>query len=103
MRSWVSFGWRGWCVLSWAYPMRRCAAASIGGGRHGATSDAAHRVPDMPLQTHEADAKRLLPWSLQRRANDAIDEERFQFLTLALGQVHQAIERRRQRVLAPSE
>jgi len=83
--------------------MRRCAAASIGAGRHDATSDAAHRVQDMPLQTREADVKRLVPWSLQRRANDAIDEQRFQFLTLALGQVHQAIERRRQRVLAPSE
>src|SRR5262245_64882403 len=102
MRSWVSFGWRGWCVLSWAYPMRRCAAASIGAGGHDATSDAAHRVQNMPLQTHEADAKRLVPWSLQRRANDAIDEERFQSLTLALGQVRQGFERRHQRVIAVS-
>src|SRR5262245_45135143 len=101
MRSWVSFGWRGWCVLSWAYPMRRCAAASIGAGRHDATSDAAHRVQDMPLQTHEADAKRLVPWSLQRRGKHAAEQGGLQLT--ALGQVHKAIERRRQRVLAPSE
>jgi len=55
------------------------------------------------LDSLEREADRLMHWSLQRRANDAIDDERFQFLTLALGQVHQAIERRRQRVLAPSE
>jgi len=40
------------------------------------------------LDVLEREADRLMHWSLARRADDAIDAERFQFLTLALGQVH---------------
>jgi hypothetical protein len=40
-------------------------------------------------------------WSLDRRANDAMDEERFRFLKLALDRVHQAVERQRHRALEP--
>jgi hypothetical protein len=43
---------------------------------------------------HEADE--ILNEALARRADDAIDEERFQFLALALGHVRQAIDRRRE-------
>jgi hypothetical protein len=54
------------------------------------------------LDLLEREADRLLQWSLHRRANDATDEERFRFLTLALDRVHQAVERQRHRVREPA-
>ena len=108
-----SLFWMGWMLCTLLGVSYAALRGRLNRSRHDATSDATDRVLDMLSQTRDADAKRLdslereadrlMHWSLQRRANDAIDDERFQFLTLALGQVHQAIERRRQRVLAPSE
>src|SRR5215813_159254 len=108
-----SLFWMGWMLCTLIGVSYAALRSRLNRSRHDATSDATDRVLDMLSQTRDADAKRLdslereagrlMHWSLQRLANDAIDEERFQFLTLALGQVHQAIERRRQRVLAPSE
>ena len=108
-----SLFWMGWMLCTLIGVSYAALRGRLNRSRHDATSDATDRALDMLSQTRDADAKRLdslereadrlMHWSLQRRANDAIDDERFQFLTLALGQVHQAIERRRQRVLAPSE
>jgi len=41
----------------------------------------------------EEEADRILLWSLQRRASDSMDEERFRILTFAIDRVQQAIDR----------
>jgi TRAP transporter TAXI family solute receptor len=112
-----SLFWMGWMLCTLVGVSYAALRSRLNRSKHDATADATDRVLEMLSETRGADAKRLdtlgreadrlMQWSLQGRANDAIDEERFQFLTLALGQVHQAIERQRQRsrerVLEPSE
>jgi len=108
-----SLFWMGWMLCTLVGVSYAALRSRLNRSKHDATSDATDRVLEMLSQTRDADAKRLdflereadrlMHWSMQRRANDAIDEERFQFLTLALGQVHQAIARRRQRAPVESE
>jgi len=45
------------------------------------------------LDDVEEEADRILLWSLQRRASDSMDEERFRILTFAIDRVQQAIDR----------
>jgi hypothetical protein len=108
-----SLFWMGWMLCTLLGVSYAALRSRLNRSRNDATSDATDRVLEMLSQTRDADAKRLdvlereadrlMHWSLQRRANDAIDEERFQFLTLALGQVHEVIARRRQRAPAAPE
>jgi TRAP-type uncharacterized transport system substrate-binding protein len=102
-----SLFWMGWMLCTLVGVSYAALRTRLNRAKHDATADATDRVLEMLSEARGADTKklellereadRLLQWSLQRRANDAIDEDRFQFLTLALGHVHEAIERRRQR------
>jgi len=112
-----SLFWMGWMLCTLVGVSYAAIRSRINRNRHDATTEATDRVLNMLSQTRGADADRLeaieheaeeiLQWSLQQRADDAMDGERFQFLALALDRVHQAIERQRlrsrERVLAPSE
>jgi hypothetical protein len=48
------------------------------------------------LPALEEEADRIVEWSLKARAEDAIDEERFQLLSRALDQVRRALDRQRE-------
>jgi hypothetical protein len=114
-----SLFWLAWMLCTLLGVSYAAIRSRINRNKHDATADATDRALAMLSEARDADAKRLdllereadrlLQWSLHRRANDAMDEERFQFLTLALDRVHQAVERQRHRVrvrepaLEPSE
>jgi TRAP-type uncharacterized transport system substrate-binding protein len=106
-----SLFWMAWIVCTLIGVSYAAVRSRINRHKHDATTEATDRVLKMLLETRGADADRLeameneadrvLAWSLQRWANDAIDDERFRFLTLAIDHLRQAIERQRQRPRAP--
>jgi TRAP-type uncharacterized transport system substrate-binding protein len=101
-----SLFWMGWMLCTLLGVSYAAVRSRINRLRRDATTEATERVLRMLTQVRNADAKRLdaldqeadeiLETALEQRANDMIDEERFQFLSLALGHVRQAIERRRE-------
>jgi TRAP-type uncharacterized transport system substrate-binding protein len=107
-----SLFWMAWMLCTLLGVAYAAIRSRINRNKHDATADATDRVLAMLSEARGADAKRLdllereadrlLHWSLHRRANDAMDEERFRFLTLALDRVHQAVERQRHRVREPA-
>jgi TRAP-type uncharacterized transport system substrate-binding protein len=107
-----SLFWMAWMLCTLLGVSYAAIRSRINRNKHDATADATARVLAMLSEARGADAKRLdllereadrlLQWSLHRRANDAMDEERFRFLTLALDRVHQAVERQRHRVREPA-
>jgi hypothetical protein len=108
-----SLFWMPWMLCTLLGVSYAAIRSRINRKKHDATADATARVLARLSEARGADAKRLdllereadrlLQWSLDRRANDAMDEERFRFLTLALDRVHQAVERQCHRALEPSE
>jgi hypothetical protein len=106
-----SLFWMAWMVCTLLGVAYAAIRSRINRHKHDATTEATDRVLKMLLETRGADpdrleameneADRVLAWSLQRWANDAIDDERFRFLTQAIDHLRQAIERQRQRPRAP--
>jgi hypothetical protein len=100
-----SIFWMGWMLCTLVGVSYAAIRSRINRTRHDATADATDRVLEMLSEARGADtgrldviereAERLLQWSLKARANDTMDQERFQFLTFVLDRLHQAIERRR--------
>jgi TRAP-type uncharacterized transport system substrate-binding protein len=103
-----SLFWMGWMLCTLVGVSYAAIRSRINRTRQDATTDATDRVLDMLSEARDADAdrldviereaERLLQWALKSRANDAMDQERFQFLTFVLDRLNQTIERRRCRI-----
>jgi TRAP-type uncharacterized transport system substrate-binding protein len=101
-----SLFWMAWMLctlLGVAYAAMRSRLNRL---KQDATTEATDRVVRMlseargaapkRLEELEEEADRILEWSLKRRAEDMIDEERFRLLSIALGHVRDAIDRQRE-------
>jgi TRAP transporter TAXI family solute receptor len=108
-----SLFWMAWMVCTLIGLAYAAIRSRINRHKHDATTEATDRVLKMLSETRGADvdrleameneADRVLEWSLRRRANDAIDDDRFRFLTQAIDHLRQAIERQRRRPPVPAE
>jgi hypothetical protein len=101
-----SLFWMAWMLCTLLGVSYAAIRSRINRTRHDATTEAIDRVVQMlsaargadpkRLEALEEEADRILELSLQRRADDLIDEERFQFLSVALGHLRQVIDRQRE-------
>lgn len=100
-----SLFWMGWMLCTLLGVSYAAIRSRMNRLRNDATTEATDRALSMLMEVRRADAQELdsleeeateiLEESLRRRAQDQIDEERFQFLCLTLGHVRDAIDRRR--------
>jgi TRAP-type uncharacterized transport system substrate-binding protein len=101
-----SLFWMAWMLCTLLGVSYAAIRSRINRHKHDATNEAIDRVLEMlpetrgagaeQLEALEEEANRILQWSLQARADDVIDEERFQFLSGALDHVRRAIDRQRE-------
>jgi TRAP-type uncharacterized transport system substrate-binding protein len=100
-----SLFWMGWMLCTLLGVSYAAMRSRINRHRYDATTETTERVLEMLREVRRADSRQLdeleqeaeevLEASLRERARDMIDEERFQFLRLALGHVREAIDRQR--------
>jgi TRAP-type uncharacterized transport system substrate-binding protein len=101
-----SLFWMGWMLCTLLGVSYAAIRSRINRHRNDATTEAIDRVLEMLPEVRNADANGLksledeadgiIEWSLQARADDAIDEERFRLLSRALDHVRDAIDRQRE-------
>jgi len=101
-----SLFWMGWMLCTLLGVTYAALRSRVNRLRQDATTDAIDRVLEMLPEARRADADelpaleeeadRIVEWSLKARAEDAIDEERFQLLSRALDQVRRALDRQRE-------